>query len=99
MKNNQLRSQKKIKSDGVTYLSPAILFFSHELVVAYINFIFIFIDFNDTPVSSTHTLPVNIFNLKGEETMLARDNGNFRTPDENRTRDPPNAMKIGRSNH
>ena len=31
-------------------------------------------------MSSTHTLPVNIFNLEGGETMLA--------PGENRTRDP-----------
>ena len=30
-------------------------------------------------MSSTHTLPVNIFNLEGGETMLARDNENFRT--------------------
>ena len=27
-------------------------------------------------MSSTHTLPVNIFNLEGEEIMLARDNEN-----------------------
>ena len=39
-------------------------------------------------MSSTHTLPVNIFDLKGGETMLARDNKTFRTPGENRTRDP-----------
>ena len=38
-------------------------------------------------MSSTHTLPVNIFNLEGGETMLARDNENFRAPGENRTRD------------
>ena len=49
---------------------------------------FISINFNYTLVSSTHTLPVNIFNLKGGETMLARDKGNFRAPGENRTRDP-----------
>ena len=30
-------------------------------------------------MSSTHTLPVNIFNLEGGEIMLARDNENFRT--------------------
>ena len=39
-------------------------------------------------MSSTHTLPVNIFNLEGGETMLARDKGNFHAPGENRTRDP-----------
>ena len=40
-------------------------------------------------MSSTHTLPVNIFNLEGGETMLARDKGNFHAPGENRTRDGP----------
>ena len=39
-------------------------------------------------MSSTHTLPVNIFNLEGGETMLAQDKGNFQAPGENRTRDP-----------
>ena len=34
-------------------------------------------------MSSTHTLPVNIFNLEGGETMLARDKENFRTQGEN----------------
>ena len=38
-------------------------------------------------MSSTHTLPVNIFNLEGGETMRARDEGNFHAPGENRTRD------------
>ena len=57
-------------------------------MVAKINVIFVFINFNDTLVSSTHTLPGNIFNLEGGETMLARDKGNFHTPGENRTRDP-----------
>ena len=33
---------------------------------------------------STHTLPVNIFNLEGGEIMLARDNENIRSPGENR---------------
>ena len=56
-------------------------------MVAEINFIFIFINFNDTLVSSTHTLPVNIFNLEGGETMLARDKGNFHALRENRTGD------------
>ena len=46
------------------------------------------LNFNDILVSSTHTLPVNIFNLEGE-TMLARDKGNFHAPSKNRTRDPP----------
>ena len=36
--------------------------------------------FNDTLVSSTHTLPVNIFNLEGGETMLAGENENVRAP-------------------
>ena len=54
-----------------------------------INFIFSFVNFNDTLVSSTHTRPVSIFNLEGGETMLARDKGNFHAPGENRTRDPP----------
>ena len=40
-------------------------------------------------MNSTHTLPVNIFNLEGGETMLARDKGNFHAPGEDRTRDPP----------
>ena len=44
---------------------------------------------NDTLLSNTHTLPVNIFNLEGAETMLARDKGNFHALDQNRTRDPP----------
>ena len=35
------------------------------------------LNFNDTLVSSTHTFPVNIFNLEGGETMLARDKGSF----------------------
>ena len=35
------------------------------------------LDFNDTLVSSTHTVPVNIFKLEGGETVLARDKGNF----------------------
>ena len=39
-------------------------------------------------MSSTHTLPVNIFNLEGGETMLSRDKENFHAPGENRTRDP-----------
>ena len=39
-------------------------------------------------MSSAHTLPVNIFNLEGEETMLARGKENFHAPSENRTRDP-----------
>ena len=47
------------------------------------------LDFNDTLVSSTDTFPVNIFNLEGGETMLARDKGNFHAPGKNRTRDPP----------
>ena len=58
-------------------------------------FLFVFsagllkLDFNDTLVSSTHSFPVNIFNLEGGETMLARYKGNFQAPVENRTRDPP----------
>ena len=47
------------------------------------------LNFNDTLVSSTHTFPVNIFNLEGGETMLARDKGNFYAQGKNRTRDPP----------
>ena len=47
------------------------------------------LDFNDTLVSSTDTFPVNIFNLEGGETMLARDKGNFHALGKNRTRDPP----------
>ena len=46
------------------------------------------LNFNDTLVSSTHTFPVNIFNLVGGETMLARDKGNFQALVENRTRHP-----------
>ena len=45
-------------------------------------------------MSSTHTLPVNIFNLDGEEFMLARDNENFRTLGENWTHDPPNTTCL-----
>ena len=44
-------------------------------------------------MSSTHTLSVNIFNFKGGETMVARDNENFRTLGENRTRNPSNTIK------
>ena len=40
-------------------------------------------------MSSTHTFPVNIFNLEGGETMLARGKQNFHAPGKNRTRDPP----------
>ena len=47
------------------------------------------LNFNNTLVSSTHKFPVNIFNLEGGETMLARDKGNFHAPGENQTRDPP----------
>ena len=58
------------------------------------SFLFVFstgllkLDFNDTLVSCTHTFPVNIFNLEGGETILARYKGNFHAPGENRTRDP-----------
>ena len=45
------------------------------------------LNFNNTLVSSTHKFPVNIFNLEGGETMLARDKGNFYAPGKNRTRD------------
>ena len=44
-------------------------------------------------MSSTHTLPVNIFNLEGGETMLARDKGNFHAPGQNRTRDAASFWK------
>ena len=47
------------------------------------------LDFNDTLVSSTRTFPVNIFNLEGGETMLARDKGNFHAPGKDRPCDPP----------
>ena len=47
------------------------------------------LNFNDTLVSSAHTFPVNIFNLEGGETMLARDKKNFHALGKNRTRDPP----------
>ena len=47
------------------------------------------LNFNDTLVSSTHTFPVNIFNLEGGETMLALDKENFHAPGKNRTHDPP----------
>ena len=47
------------------------------------------LDFNDTLLSSTHTLPAKIFNLKEGETMLTRDNENFSNSGENRTCDPP----------
>ena len=45
-------------------------------------------------MSSTHTLPVNIFNLEGGEIMLALDNENFRTLGENWTHDPPNTICL-----
>ena len=44
------------------------------------KFISIFINFNDTLVSSTHTLPVNVFNLEEGETMLARGQRKFSCP-------------------
>ena len=65
------------------------------MLVCLFLFVFFFsagllkLDLNDTLVSSTHTFPVNIFNLEGEETMLARNKGNFHSLGENRTRDPP----------
>ena len=90
--------KRKIKSVGVNYLLPPFCLVTNSWLRKLI-FIIIFINFKDTLVSSTHTLPVNIFNLKGGETMLARDNENFPTLGENRTRDPPNTIKIGRSNH
>ena len=37
---------------------------------------------------------MNIFNLEGEEVMIARDNENFRTPGENWTHDPPNTTCL-----
>ena len=45
-------------------------------------------------MSSTHTLPVNIFNLEGGEIILARNNENFRTPGENWTHAPPNTTCL-----
>ena len=69
------------------YKSPMTLYF-------YFFLFFYFTIFNDTLVSSTQTLPVNIFNLEGGETMLARENANFRAPGENRTRDPPNTRSY-----
>ena len=43
---------------------------------------------------STHALPVNVFNLEGEEIMLALDNENFLTLGENWTHDPPNTTCL-----
>ena len=43
-------------------------------------------------MSSTHKFPVNIFNLEGGETTLARDKGNFHAPGKNRTRDHPGSV-------
>ena len=37
---------------------------------------------------------MNIFNLEGEEIMLARDNDNFRTLGEDWTHDPPNTTRL-----
>ena len=45
-------------------------------------------------MSSTHTLPVNIFNLEGGEILFARNKENFRTLSENRTHDPPNTTCL-----
>ena len=45
-------------------------------------------------MSSTHTLPINIFNLEGEEIMITRDNENLRTLGENWTHNPPNATCL-----
>ena len=56
------------------YKFPLTLYFYHFFLF------FCLIIFNDTLVSSTHTLPVNIFNLEGGETMLARENENVRAP-------------------
>ena len=68
------------------YMSPLTLYSNSFYLF------FCFIIFNDTVVSSTHTLRVNIFNLEGGETMPARENESFRSPGENRTRDPPNTF-------
>ena len=46
-------------------------------------------------MSSTHTLPVNIFNLEGGGTMLALDKKNFHAPGENRTRDTASFCQQG----
>ena len=48
-------------------------------------FFFFFLIFHDVLVSSTLTVPVNIFLLEEGETLLARGNENFRVPYENRT--------------
>ena len=66
------------------------LFFSAGLLklLSYLHYITL-LNFNDTLVSSTHTFPVNIFNLEGGETMLVRDKGNFHALGKNQTRDPP----------
>ena len=57
-----------VTEESAEECSHSCLFFSAGLLK---------LDFNDTLVSSTHTFPVNIFNLEGGETMLTRDKGNF----------------------
>ena len=69
-----------ITEESAEECSHSCLFFSAGLLK---------LDFNDTLVSSTHTFPVNIFNLEGGETMLAQDKENFHAPAEDRTRNPP----------
>ena len=89
--NSDYKKKNKISRYHLTFTRHFV--FSHEIVVAKINVIFI--NFNDTLVSSTHKLPVNIFNLQGGEIMLAWDKENFRTPGENcQTHDPPNTTCL-----
>ena len=55
------------------------------------------LDFNDTLVSSTHTVPVNIFKLEEEKPCLHGTKEIFMPRGKNRTRDRP-VQKLARPN-
>ena len=69
-----------LDTEECLFVCSCLFFFSARLLK---------LNFNNTLVSSTHKFPVNIFNLEGGETMLARDKGNFHALGKNQTRDPP----------
>ena len=83
------KSSKALSVDRITeeclFVCSCLFFFSAELLK---------LNFNDTLVSSTHTFPVNNFNLEGGKTMLAQDKGNFHAHGTNRTRDPPVGWNV-----
>ena len=66
-----------------------VCFFSTELLE---------LNFNDTLVSSTHTLPVNIFNMEGGETMLAPNKLKEISMHRRESNSRPSGSVVGTSN-